>query len=106
MHTDDPTMIEVGVWLRGDGLAYRNWAGFIDVLEARSMPGAIPVKLDMFAYLPNDEIGCKRIDLESGQYVQGCVVGRMVYGVLNAGEVVIVGVEKRPKRLDITPLSD
>lgn len=79
--TEEPTMEEVGVYLRNQQLTYLNWKGFIDVEAARSIPNARPVRLDVTAYVASDEIGSPRIDLKENEYCQGCVIGRGVYGV-------------------------
>jgi hypothetical protein len=46
---------------------YLKFAGFIDAEEAKSMPGAIPVPLELEAYYPEESI--QRVDLKQGEFV-------------------------------------
>ena len=70
----------VGVLTR-DGKAHPvRWLGFIDRAEAKQIRGR-PVKLVI------SRVG--RIDLEPGQYVQGCLVEGGVYAVTDSQVAVV-----------------
>jgi|GEM_PF-1512770 len=70
----------VGVLTRDGKDHHVRWLGFIDRAEAKQIRGR-PVKLVI------SRVG--RIDLEAGQYVQGCLVENGVYAVTDS-QVAIV----------------
>lgn len=72
----------VGVLAR-DGRAHQvRWLGFIERSEAK-IAGGRPVKLVI------SRVG--RIDLEPGQYVQGCLVENGVYAVTDSAVAIVKG---------------
>ncbi len=68
---------------------YVSWLGFIEREEALSAD-ARPVRLEAFAYALDEGFGADRIELKSGQHIQGCLVHGGVYGVVVGGVLRVV----------------
>ncbi|MFL1405366.1 hypothetical protein ACJO2E_08490 [Marinobacter sp. M1N3S26] len=67
------------------------WLGFIDVAVAKQLPGARPVKVDMYSYSYGDDIIRREwVTLPRDKCLQGCLVRNGVYGVTEDDAVRIV----------------
>jgi len=75
----------VGILRRNGEIFYTMWLGFIDVGDALKVRESIPVKLSIAAYALENDIPAVWVNLAEGQMVQGCFVGRGVYGVVSHG---------------------
>lgn len=78
------------VLLRGGGFKRVDWAGFIDLEDARKTAGALPVKLDIRFYSVAPGEWPKWIEIPRDKAVQGCLVrggtyGKLVYAVVEDG---------------------
>ena len=75
--------------LKSGNYSYRRWLGFVTRDEVRQWQieglAVIPVKLEIDAYGLEDGLGHPWHELDSGQYIQGCLTGEGVYGVLDSG---------------------
>lgn len=82
----------VGVY-RGSGeLSYVRFLGFIERDYAAVMNGAKPVKLSVASYSERNSLPADWIPVPTGYAVQGCLLTKGVYGVVENGvpRVVIV----------------
>ncbi|PLW67799.1 hypothetical protein [Pseudohalioglobus lutimaris] len=82
---DEPSRETIGVATREGDYRYLPWLGFIELRLARRIPGARPVKLQAEAVSPTEGLSSDWRTLEAGEHVQGCLLGRGVFGVLNKG---------------------
>lgn len=81
---------DVGVKLTSGEVRYVRWLGFLDVDVARAIKGAKAVKLDVQRY-SNNAGGWAGdwVDLQPGQFVQGCLTAEGVFGVIATGVRII-----------------
>ncbi len=79
LHSDTKSE-SVGVMLRDGEVRHRHWLGFIDEADARLLPDAHPVLLNIARYR-NEDATVSWVDLPSGHFVQGCLVDAGVYAV-------------------------
>jgi len=82
---DEPAREMIGVATREGDYRYLPWLGFIELHMAKRLPGARPVKLQADAVSPTDGFSSDWQSLKPGQHVQGCLLGRGVFGVVNEG---------------------
>ncbi len=79
----------VGVRLKSGDYTYKRWLGFVSREQAGRWQMeqllAIPVKLEINAYSQGEGLGYPWHELSRGQYIQGCLTGLGVYGVLDRG---------------------
>lgn len=75
----------VGVLRRHGEFFYVTWLGFIEAGDALKLPEARPVKLQIAAYALEDDIPAVWKNLSDGEMIQGCYIGRGVYGVICHG---------------------
>lgn len=83
---ETPSRESIGVAMRTGDYRYIRWLGFVDVEQAKAIPGAKPVKLLVEAISPTDGYSSDWQSLSSGQHVQGCLVPAGVYGILEQGQ--------------------
>lgn len=78
----------VGYRLKSGEYDYCRWFGFLDINQAKRLPGARPVKLQVWAY--QNDLSKERIDLKEGEHLQGCLFQGMAFAVLVDGVPRIV----------------
>lgn len=72
----------VGVHTRNGDTERVQWLGMMDLAQAKKLPGARPVRLDVRAYtLEDGEWVTGWEDVPAGWFVQGALVREGVYGV-------------------------
>ncbi|MEM6483883.1 MAG: hypothetical protein AAF662_02695 [Pseudomonadota bacterium] len=71
----------VGVRRRDNSVVYVRWLGFVSVDDAKSMSGSRPVKLEASRVSHESGLATNWIDLEPGEFVQGCLTDQGVYAV-------------------------
>lgn len=82
----------VGVYLKGGGVRFLRFTGFIELRDAKAM-GATPVRLEICAYYP-EGIGSGRIELQETEFIQGAILGNSVAAVLHGGKPRIVTINR------------
>lgn len=87
---DDDTRGErVGVYRRNGELTFVPWLGFIDRASAKAVRGARPVKLEVARIGVRTARGTDWETLPPGATVQGCLIGRGVYAIVDATVAVL-----------------
>lgn len=75
--------VDVGVLLTLGRLRCVCWIGSIDVDVAKAIKGAVPVRLEVSRYINQSGAWATVwVDLESGQFVQGCLTTERECGVI------------------------
>lgn len=73
----------VGYRLKSGEYDYSRWFGFLDINQAKRLPGARPIKLQVWAY--QKDLSKERVDLKEGEHLQGCFFQGMAFAVLVGG---------------------
>jgi hypothetical protein len=86
LHPDSPGQT-VGVYMADGRTRQVRWLGFLPLDDAKQLPRAKAVKLDVDRY---SDTGVDWVSLRPGEYVQGCLTAEGVYAV-TMPQVRIVG---------------
>ena len=79
----------VGVLMRNGEYHHLPWLGFISAAEAKSLPRARPVKLNIARIGRIKDINTEWQDVPPGRHVQGCLTQRGVFAVISVDVRVV-----------------
>jgi len=85
-----PVNQNIGVLSKTGEYKYKPWIGFIELKQAKQLPGAKPVKLEVHSTSLSDGFLSDWVKVEPGKHVQGCMVQEGVYAVTIEGEPRLV----------------
>ena len=80
----------IGVYRKDGELSYYRFMGFVEREDTALMTGAKPVKLNVASYSEQDSFPADWTPVPNGFAIQGCMIGRGVYAVVENGVPRIV----------------
>ena len=92
-----PVKLKAG---KGSEFRYLRWLGYISLQAARESPGS-PVKIGIQRYSLTEDFP-QWVSLQSGQYLQGCLVTAGVYGIWEAGKPRIIPLDTTQETLELS----